>query len=64
MEYNPKFGPVAQTPSQLRLVLRRLQDTIPGLRTKATLYARRLYVRYVAGELSWTEVRQALDAQR
>ncbi|SEU07486.1 hypothetical protein [Hymenobacter actinosclerus] len=64
MEYNPKFGPVAQTPSQRRLVLRRLQDAIPGLRTKATLYARRLYVRYVAGELSWTEVRQALDAQR
>ena len=63
MEYDPKFGPGAQTPDQRRLVLERLQDAIPSLRTKASHYAHRLYVRYVAGELSWSEVRQALDAQ-
>jgi hypothetical protein len=32
------------------------------LKTKATLSARALYARYVAGELSWADVRQALDA--
>ena len=63
MEYNPKFGPGAQTPSQRRTVLMRLQDAIPSLRTKATPYAKQLYGRYVAGELSWPEVRQALNVQ-
>lgn len=63
MEHNPKFGPGAQTPDQRQTVLLRLLDAVPSLRKKATPYARRLYNRYVAGELSWHEVRQALNAQ-
>lgn len=31
-----------------------------GLKTKATAAARQLYADYVAGELSWLEVHQAL----
>ncbi len=63
MEYNSKYGPGAQTPAQRYYVLLRLQDAIPSLRTKATPYALQLYASYVAGELSWSEVRQALNAR-
>ncbi|WP_019948472.1 hypothetical protein [Hymenobacter aerophilus] len=63
MEYNAKFGPSAQTPDQRRFVLLRLLDAIPSLRTRATPYARQLYNRYVEGEMSWHEVRQALNMQ-
>lgn len=62
MVYNPKFGPSAQTPQQRAWVLERMQAVIPSLRTKASAYAQQMYQRYVAGELSWLEVRQALDA--
>ena len=61
MAHDPKFGPSAQTPAQRAFVLRQLQDVNPSLKTKATAYARQLYARYVAGELGWPEVRQALD---
>ena len=63
MELNPKFGPCAQTPAQRAYVLTQLQAVNPRLKTQATAYARGLYDRYVAGELSWATVRQALDAQ-
>jgi UDP-N-acetyl-D-mannosaminuronate dehydrogenase len=59
---NPKFGPCAQTPEQRAWVLKQMQRVIPSLKTKATAYAQHLYSRYVAGELSWTQVREALDA--
>ena len=62
MAYDARFGPFAQTPAQRAVVLEQLQVALPGLRTKATAYARQLYARYVAGELSWADVRQTLDA--
>ena len=62
MTYDARFGPAAQTPAQRAWVLKQLQATLPALRTKATAYTRQLYDRYVAGELSWADVRQALDA--
>lgn len=61
MTYDPKFGPAAQTPEQRTWVLEQMQSIIPSLKTKATTYAKHLYSRYVAGELSWLQVRQALD---
>ena len=60
--YDYKFGPAAQTPEQRTQVLRQMQDVIPSLKTKATAYARQLYTQYIAGELSWPQVRQAIDA--
>jgi hypothetical protein len=61
MLHDPRFGPSAQTPAQRALVLARMQQTAPSLKDKATPYARQLYARYVTGELSWSQVRQALD---
>ena len=61
MSTNPKFGPAAQTPEQRAWVLAQMQRVIPSLKTKATAYAQQLYARYIAGELSWTQVRHALD---
>ncbi len=59
---DPKFGPAAQTPQQRAYVLKQLQVVNPHLKTKATAYALQLYDQYVAGELAWLDVRQALDA--
>ena len=59
---NSLFGPAAQTCEQRARVLQQMQATFPRLKTKATSYACQLYARYVAGELSWLQVRQALDA--
>jgi len=61
MTYNSKFGPAAQTPEQRAWVLEQMQRVIPSLKTKATAYAQQLYTRYVAGELSWLQVHQALN---
>ncbi|WP_197076690.1 hypothetical protein [Hymenobacter terrenus] len=61
MTYDPRFGPDAQTPQQRAYVLTQLQAVYPRLKTKATAYAHHLYARYVAGELTWPDVRQALD---
>ena len=60
MAHDPRFGSAAQTPAQRALVLERLQASLPYLKTKATAAARHLYAGYVAGELSWADVRQAL----
>ncbi|MET4076574.1 hypothetical protein [Hymenobacter sp. UYCo722] len=62
MAYDARFGPTAQTPAQRARVLEQLQVALPYLKTKATLSARQLYARYVAGELSWADVRLSLDA--
>jgi hypothetical protein len=62
MADNPKFGPAAQTRHQRAYVLQQLQAVHPRLKTKATAYARHLYARYILGQLSWGDVRQALDA--
>jgi len=61
MMYNSKFGPAAQTPAQRAWVLEQMQAVIPSLKTKVTAYAQQVYDRYVAGELSWSEVRHALN---
>ena len=62
MAYDARFGPAAQTPQQRANVLRQLQLVYPKLAIRATADAHQLYARYVAGELSWPEVRRALDA--
>jgi len=62
MAYDARFGPNAQTPAQRARVLAQMQAAIPSLKTNATASARQLYARYVAGELSWAETRQAIDA--
>jgi hypothetical protein len=61
MKHDPRFGPCAQTPAQRAYVLQQLQATNPRLRTKATALAQRLYARYVAGEITWADVRHLLD---
>ena len=62
MAYDSRFGPTAQTPAQRARVLAQMQAVLPGLKTKVPPSARLLYARYVAGELSWPDVRQALNA--
>jgi hypothetical protein len=62
MAYDARFGPAAQTPAQRAGVLEQLKAALPYLKTNATPSARQLYARYVAGELSWAGVRQALNA--
>jgi hypothetical protein len=62
MAYNPKFGSAAQTPEQRAWVLARMQQVIPSLETKVTACIQHEYDRYIAGELSWTEMRQGLKA--
>lgn len=61
MAHDTRFGPSAQTPQQRANVLRQLQLVFPKLKTRATAYAEQLYARYIAGELSWPDVRRALD---
>ena len=60
MALDPRFGPNAQTPQQRANVLRQLVH--PRLKTKAPAHAQQLYERYIAGELSWPDVRRALEA--
>jgi hypothetical protein len=60
MAYDTRFGPSAQTPEQRALVLAQMHDAIPSLKTNATAVAQQLYARYVAGELSWLDVHEAL----
>lgn len=59
MAYDARFGPSAQTPEQRALVLAQMKDAVPSLK-KPTVFAQQLYARYVAGELSWLDVEQAL----
>jgi hypothetical protein len=62
MSHNPKFGPAAQTPEQRAWVLEQMQRVIPVLK-KASPYIQQLYTRYIAGELSWSQVSQARAAE-
>ncbi len=62
MAYDPRFGPAAQTPQQRANVVHQLQITHPRLKARVTAYAQQLYDRYISGELSWPDVRRALDA--
>jgi hypothetical protein len=60
MAYDIRFGPKAQNPEQWALVLALMQDAIPSLKPKALAFGQPLFSRYVAGELSWSEVHDAL----
>ena len=60
--YDPKYGPNAQTPQQRADVLHQMQQANPSLYKSATSYVHRLYARYIAGELSWTDVSVLRDA--
>ena len=62
MSYNTNFGPAGQTAEQRAWVLAQMQTIISSLQTEATPAVQALYAQYVAGELSWLEMRQALDA--
>lgn len=64
MSHDPRFGPHAQTPQQRAYVLRQLQQALPKLRATATPAAQQLFARYVAGELTWPEVQEQLEAER
>ncbi|RTQ45910.1 hypothetical protein EJV47_24075 [Hymenobacter gummosus] len=62
MAYNPKYGPCAQTPQQRAYVLQQmLAACAPRWRRQASAYLGQLYDWYVAGELSWNEVRALRD---
>lgn len=62
MLYNDKFGPAAQTPQQRAHILRQLVDLTTPPRVRIPTHVRNLHQRYVAGELSWQEVRELRDA--
>jgi hypothetical protein len=59
MAHNPNFGPAAQTPEQRAWVLQQMQRVIPSLGERVPLYVQQLFGRYIAGEISWSEVYQA-----
>jgi hypothetical protein len=58
----PRFGPAAQTPAQRAWVVTQMHQAIPSLKKQLTAPARALYARYIAGELSWQQMRQAMEA--
>ncbi|MDF7815863.1 hypothetical protein [Hymenobacter sp. YC55] len=62
MVYDARFGSHAQTPAQRKWVLAQMQAFLPRLKARNSPSAQQLYARYVAGELSWAAMRQALDA--
>jgi hypothetical protein len=57
---NPQFGPAAQTPAQRAWVVTQMHQALPGLKKQLTAPARALYDRYIAGEMSWQQMRQAM----
>lgn len=61
MSYDPRFGLAAQTPQQRAFVLQQMQEVIGSLKRQTSPGARHLFARYIAGELSWQQMRQALD---
>lgn len=63
MAYDPKFGPLAQTPTQRTAVLEQMRAANPGRYLKVTVYEQQLYARYIVGELSWEEVAVLKEAQ-
>ena len=51
-----KFGPAARTPAQRASILQQMLVYYAQQRVALPLHAHALHQRYVAGELSWTEV--------
>ena len=62
MGYDPKYGPDAQTSAQRAYVLEQMRRATPELFTKLSPYVTQLHARYVAGELSWTQVQDLRQA--
>lgn len=58
----PRFGPAAQTPAQRAWVVTQMHQALPSLKKHLTAPAQALYARYIAGELSWQQMRQAMEA--
>ncbi|GAA4030969.1 hypothetical protein GCM10022409_14000 [Hymenobacter glaciei] len=61
MAHDSRFGPCAQTPQQRAYVLHQLREALPKLKTTVTPETEQLCARYIAGELTWADVRRALD---
>lgn len=59
---NPQFGPAAQTPAQRAWVVTQMHQALPSLKKQLNAQAKALYARYVAGEMSWQQMRQAMEA--
>lgn len=62
MTHDLRFGPDAQTPAQRAQVLQRMQEVFPCLKKRLTEQIRALHRQYVAGELSWGQMRQAMES--
>lgn len=62
MTHDLRFGPAAQTPEQRAWVLQRMQDVFPSLKKRLTDQVRALHRQYVQGELSWEQMRQAMES--
>ena len=58
----PAMASLPKPRRSARGCLEQLQAALPHLKIKATSSARQLYARYVAGESTWVDVRQALNA--
>ena len=58
----PLFGPAAQTPAQRVWVVTQMHQALPSLKKQLTAPVQALYARYIAGELSWQQMRQAMEA--
>lgn len=61
MTYDPKFGPAAQTPEDRAWVLYQMQQTIPSLKKSLNARSRALHAKYINGELSWSQMREAMN---
>lgn len=57
MNYDLKYGPQAQTPEQRAYVLQQMKSANPTYYIRVTSCVAALFTRYVAGELSWEQVR-------
>ncbi|MCR5889719.1 hypothetical protein LRS06_18465 [Hymenobacter sp. J193] len=56
MTYLPKYGPQAQTPQQRARILVQMKAANPVLYKDLPPALEQLHARYIAGELSWTDV--------
>lgn len=59
----PRFGPAAQTPAQRAWVVTQMHQALPSLKKQLTAPAQVLYARYIAGELSWQQMHQAMEEE-
>jgi hypothetical protein len=62
MAQDTRYGPSAQTPTQRAYVLQQMLAAQPHWAHQASVSVQQLYARYVAGELTWSEVCAQRDA--